>query len=733
MKYLDIDKISSHKSLDWIKLQFMNRWNIFKNNLAVEGELWKKRIRHPRTWFFIGLGLTGLLLITAVSTYIAFAGALANKSSIVNAKNTGTILYDRSGKILYEAGGAHDVQYLNFNQIPDSLKKATISIEDKNFYNEPGFSIDGILRSIYADIATGDPTRYGASTITQQLVRTAFLSPNKSFLRKYQELVLAIEISRRYGKDDVLEMYLNSVYYGAGAYGIQNAAQVYFGIDAKNLDLAQTALLAGLPNAPSYLSPTAGGDAVAAKSRQEQILAKMVEQGYITQAQADQAKTERLKYVAYSQQITAAPHFSLWILQQLKDKYGEDYIGRAGLRVTTSLNLDLQQEAEKDVANRVHQLAGNKVSNGALVSIDPRSGEVLAMVGSADYSNDSIQGKVNDVFSNRQPGSSIKPVVYLKALESQTITAATTLHDVPTDINGYKPTDYDGQWRGNVPARYALAQSLNVPAVEVLNKIGPSAAVEMAQRLHISTLDNAASQCGLSLVLGGCEVQLIELTRAYGVIANYGNYADTSSILKIADRDGNVVYQAPSTPHQQNLVDPQYTYIISDILADQPAKLPTYGAAGVATLTISGHKAAVKTGTTQNFRDSWTIGYTPNIVTGVWVGNNDGSFMDGVAGSFGAAPIWRSFMSYAGNKVGWSDFTPPGGIQRIRVCYSNGLLSSTDAASYMEVFAYGTVPTGQCIVAPPPEASSSGDKNNTGPDSTTSGTPQASGPATHVP
>lgn len=734
MRYIDVTKVAG-PTQHRFGGSFAYRKPTFSKKVESKMRSWRKQLKHPSTWLTLfGIGALALIVIAAL-TYVFYAGTLGSKDSIVNAKNTGTIIYDRNDKVLYATAGAHDVHYVTFDKIPDNMKHAMVAIEDKDFYKHGGFSLDAIFRSIYANVASGDPTKYGASTITQQLVKNAILDSNKNFLRKYQELVLSVEVARRYSKDDILEMYLNSVYYGAGAYGIDNAAHTYFNEDVSKLDLAQSAMLAGIVNAPSALSPTAGGDPDAAKARQEVVLKDMQAQGYIPDAQEKTAAAEVLHYQPYTQDVGSAPHFSLWVLQLLDDKYGEDYVGRAGLRVKTTLDSDLQDQAQKIVAARVKTLAHDHVTNGALVAIDPVKGEVLAMVGSADYNNDSIGGKVNVAFADRQPGSSIKPIVYLKAFESRQYTAASTLHDVPTDFGGgYKPTDFDGKYRGNTPARYALAQSLNIPSVELLNDIGPASAVEMAQRLHITTLDNAASQCGLTLVLGGCEVELYELTRAYGVMADAGTYVEPSPILEVDDHNGNKIY-SPDRP-TQNLVDPQYTYVISNVLADQNAKLPTYGTGGVAALSVSGHPMAVKTGTTSNFRDAWTIGYTPNLVAGVWVGNNDGTFMDSVAGSLGAAPIWRDFMKAAEGKIGWANFTEPSGIQHAQVCYGSGLRThgTTTEKTYNEVFALGTVPEGFCDSETPPPPPPSPPASPSGTPASGSGQPVASGGAQfHLP
>lgn len=661
----------------------------FWGKLEPDLRRFRRELRHPRTWAYLtGMALVALIVISAV-TYVAFAQDLATKDRIVNAKNTGAILYDRNGEVIYATEGAHDVSYVTFGETSDYIKQATVAVEDKDFYQHGGFSLQAIVRSIYANFLNADPTKYGGSTITQQLVKNALLNPRKEFLRKFQEFVLSVEIERRYSKDEILEMYLNSVYYGSGAYGIGNATKTYFGKTVKDVTIAEAAQLAALPVAPSLLSPI-DGDKDAATVRKDLVIDKMSELGYISSEERDSAKAVALKFQPRSQTLGLSPHFSLYVLEELRKEYGEDAVGRLGLRVTTSLDLGLQRFAEETVRDQVERLKANKASNGALVAIDPRSGEILAMVGSADYENDSIGGKVNISFADRQPGSAIKPIVYLKALETRNFTAATVLHDSPTDFNGYKPTDYDGLYRGDILARFALGASLNIPAVELLSKLGIDEALEMAHRLNISTLQDR-DRYGLSLVLGGGEVKLLELTRAYGVIANYGNYVETTPILKVVDRSGDQIFTA--SPRRENLVDPQYTYIISNILADNNARAIVLGPNSILKASRS---AAVKTGTTERFRDAWTVGYSPNIVVGVWVGNNDGSFMDSVAGSLGAAPIWRTFIERAWTKLGWEDFKVPAGIQRLTVCLSDGLPSKGGDGTYSEVFALGTVPTGRC-------------------------------------
>lgn len=689
METIELDKIERHEGpLEGASNLFMNRIEIAKHNLRREVASWKRRLRHPRTWGLLAAAILGFLALVAGVTYIAFAAELASKERIVNAKNTGTILYDRNGKLLYATEGAHDVTYVNFSDIGQNIKDATVAVEDKDFYAHGGFSFQAILRSIYANFLNADPTKYGGSTITQQLVKNALLTPHKNFLRKFQEFVLSVEIERRYSKDEILEMYLNSVYYGSGAYGIGNASKVYFAKTPADLNVPEAAQLAALPVAPSLLSPLTG-DRAAAKLRQELVIGRMVENNYLSKEEGDAAKGVTLKFTPLKVTLGASPHFSLYVLGELREKYGEDYVGRSGLRVTTSLDLDLQLAAEKVARDRIAALTRNKASNAGVVVIDPKTGQVLAMVGSVDYEKDEIGGKVNVTFADRQPGSAIKPLIYMKAFETRNYTAATVLSDVRRDFGGgYRPENADLKYRGDILARFALANSLNVPAVEMLDNIGIDSALEMIHRLKVSTLRDR-ERYGLSLVLGGGEMKLFELTRSYGVIANYGNFVETTPVLKIIDRGGNQVFVA--NPRKENLVDPQFTYIVSHILSDNSARSMVFG-----NLLNASRKAAVKTGTTENFRDAWSVGFTPNLVVGVWVGNNDGSFMDSVAGSLGAAPIWRQVMEAGWKIFGWEDFREPAGIQKAVICRGDGLLSRGGEGSYQEIFALGTVPTQRC-------------------------------------
>ena len=530
-----------------------------------------------------------------------------------------------------------------------------VAAEDKNFYTNPGFSITGIARAFLTDIFAGKVVE-GGSTITQELAKNAFLSSSQNILRKYQELVLAAELNRRFSKQDILELYLNSVYFGEGAFGIQNASEAYFGKPAKDLDLAQSALLVGVLPAPSVYSPISNPPEKAIE-RQHIVLSEMVQDGYITQDQAPAAENETLTYnpSKSASDNFIAPHFAMYIRDQLYNQYGEERVIRDGFRVTTTLDRDLQTYAEGSVKTQVTRLKYNNASNGAAVALDPRNGQILAMVGSYDWNNPKF-GQTNMAVTPRQPGSSFKPIIYGRALDDRLITPATILQDVKTTFDGgYTPHDYDERYRGDVTVRRALANSLNIPAVEVMQMVGVGNGLNEAQKFGIDTLDPTHNY-GLSLVLGSGEIPLLEMTDAYAVFADQGVYHKTTGVISIKDKYDNTV-QAPTNffsfltslnpmnllnPASQNgsqVISKEAAYLITSILSDNNARAEEFDGA----LTIN-RPAAVKTGTTEDFRDALTIGYTPSIVVGVWVGNNNNKPMDNIAGSLGAAPIWRNMM-----------------------------------------------------------------------------------------
>src|SRR5579884_1897835 len=652
------------------------------------------------------LAVMAFIIFIPIFTYFYFAKDLQSKDNIMNRKDTGLILLDDKNRPFFTFYSATYKDTVPLSEISDYARDAVIASEDKDFYKHPGFSISSIFRSAAEDI-DAKQLAYGGSTITQQLVKNSLLTSNKNFLRKYQEIVLAAELERRYSKDQILEMYLNSVYFGEGAFGIQEAAQVYFGKDAKDLDPAESALLAGLLPAPSQYSPLSN-DPAQSKVNEQIILQKMQEQGYITEQQKLQGESEQLAFKPGNTIINnQAPAFALMVRDDLIQKYGEETVSRSGFRVHTTIDLDMQSYAQQVVTKQVANLKGDDVSNGAAVVMDPSNGEVKALIGSKDW-NDPKFGKVNMVTSPRQPGSSFKPIVYSAAMEEHLITPATILQDVPTTFNQcpgvpspippsclYKPKNYDNQFWGPITARRALANSRNVPAVEVMQKVGLENALDMAHRLGITTLTDP-SNYGLSLVLGAGEVKLLDMATVYGTFANQGQKVEPTLITSIDDKYGDQVYQYQPSPEQ--VISPEVAFLISSILSDNNARAEEFGN----TLTIN-RTAAVKTGTTEDFRDAWTMGYTPSLVVGAWVGNNDNAQMDQVAGSLGAAPIWRQLMEKFSSGPD-QRFTPPPGVVPVTVCGYNGLkVRSREATSsaYTEYFLDGTEPTGFCDVSAP--------------------------------
>lgn len=647
--------------------------------------------------YLLGVGIL-VLLLTPILTYLYFVRDLSSKENIINRKNEGLILEDRTGKpffTFYEAKTKHTVP---LSDISKQTQEAVIAIEDKDFYNHPGVSVSGIGRAIVADLKH-ESLAQGGSTISQQLVKNTLLTQEKSFLRKYQELFLALEIERRFSKEDILEMYLNTVYFGEGAFGIEDASRAYFSKDVSELTLAESALLAGILPAPSAYSPISGSKEKAF-TRQKIVLQKMREQGFITQAQEDQALAQKIVFDPSTQALNVtAPHFAIWVKDQLIKKYGEQKVAQSGYTVKTTLDLAGQEYAQQVVESQVARLTRNDASNGAAVVMDPNTGEVLAMVGSHDWS-DPNNGKINMTLSPRQPGSSFKPIVYADALEEREITPATIIEDKEIEFpGGYKPHNYDRKFHGKVTARYALANSLNIPAVLVLDKVGVNSAVDFAKELGITTL-NDRDRYGLSLVLGAAEVPLIQMTEAYSVFANQGQKVDPTGILEIMDKKGDVIYSYEPSP--ERVMSSAVAYQISSILSDNKARADTFGGS----LTIS-RPAAVKTGTTEEYRDALTIGYTPQLVIGTWVGNNDRTPMDSVAGSLGAAPIWRQLMEYFLRGKPVVQFEQPDGLIKLDVCRDNGLRAEVATSSaYPEFFLPGTTPKGTCITPSPTPSTS---------------------------
>lgn len=642
---------------------------------------------------------SAFLAFTAVLTYYYFIPDFSDKELLMNRNNTGIILLDKNKRPFFSFHEGRNKTITPIEDIPPDIQNALIASEDREFYKHSGFSFKAIIRAVYDNIKHKSLV-YGGSTITQQLTKNALLSKKKYFFRKYQEIILSELIESRYSKKEILEMYLNSVYFGEGAFGIEDAAKTYFNESPQNLTLAQSTLLIGLLPAPSEFSPISGS-LEKAKERQSIVLDKMTNEGYIPKKRAEEAKKEDLGF-NYRQDLNrVAAHFALMVKRELLKRYTEEEITRSGFKITTTLDLDWQLFAEDSLEKQVNLLKRNKANNAAAVVADPKNGEIRALVGSYSWYDDEF-GKVNVTESERQPGSSFKPIFYAKALEEGIITPATILNDVSTTYpGGYKPRNYDGSLRGRVTVRYALANSLNIPAVEVINKVGIKNSLDMAWALGITTLRDP-DKYGLSLALGAGEVKLLEMTEAYAVFANYGLRNRLTIISQIENKKGEIIYRYQPAP--KRVLSPGTAFLISSILSDKQTRSAVFG-----TFLDISRIAAVKTGTTENYRDAWTMGYTPTLVVGVWVGNNDGRPMDGVAGSLGAAPIWKDLMEEFLKDTPFEDFTPPPEVKTYSLCLEQGSLprEATRSALPREYFLTGTQPPYYCfsITEPSPKAS----------------------------
>lgn len=553
-----------------------------------------------------------------------------------------TKIYDRNGRLLYQIYANENRTLVPLSQIPQDLIDATIAIEDKDFYKNPGFDVTAIVRAAIADIS-GKPIQ-GGSTITQQLIKTSLLTPEVSITRKVKEIILAFWSERLYSKNEILEMYFNQVPYGGTAWGVEAASETYFGKNVRSLTLAESAFLAGMPQAPTSYSPY-GQNPNLWKQRQKDVLRRMKELKYITESEMQQALQEELVFQSPRTPIYA-PHFVMYVKDLLVQKYGLPMVEKGGLNVITTLDLDLQEEAQEIVTTEVENNAYLNLTNGAALVTDPKNGDVLAMVGSRDY-NDPNGGNVNLTTALRQPGSSIKIVTYAAAL-SDGYTAATIIDDSPVVYRSpgapvYAPVNYDGGFKGKVPLRIAFANSLNIPAVKTLDKIGVPKMVETAKKMGINSWKSPENY-GLSLTLGAAEVKMTEMATVFGTVANLGEKVDLNPFLKVTNRNGDIFYEKERAVGKK-VLDPGVSYIISNILSDNAARSMEFGLNSP--LNIPGHVVSVKTGTTDNKRDNWTVGYTSDFVVAVWVGNNDNSPMSPflASGITGAAPIWNKIFT----------------------------------------------------------------------------------------
>jgi penicillin-binding protein 1C len=619
----------------------------------------------------------------------------------------GTVVLDVHGAVL-EHDGADGVRIpVSLAAVAPRMVQATVSAEDRRFWQHPGVDPLAVARAL-SRIGT-QPS--GASTITQQLARRLYLSTDAAPLpiRKAHEALIALQVEARRSKTEILELYLNDVYYGRGAYGVEAAARVYFGISAANLDLAHASYLAGLPQRPaSYDS----ADDALARARQSYVLGRMVEDGWISRAEADAASAEPIAVLA-AQRPPVAHAFVSYALAELA-RIRPDLAGRPGLTIETTLDAGLQAEVERLMRLRLADLEGRNVTNAALVAIEPRTGRILAMIGGATDGDPAHGGEINMALSPRQPGSALKPFLYASAFEHG-YTPATALLDVPTAFatadGPYRPLNFDRSFHGVVPLRVALASSLNVPAVRTLDALGMNAMLEIVHRFGLATLSET-ERYGLSLTLGGGEVRLLDLTNAYAALGAGGMLTAPFAVARVRDGSGRVVYERPQRAAQR-VLSPQHAYLVADILSDADARIPGFG--GLTPFDVP-FPAAVKSGTSTGFRDTWTVGYTPEIAIGVWAGNADGSPMVDVSGVEGAGPIWRDAMMAAALTRRMSWYAQPAGIVETTVCAPTGLLPGSDCQSPVrEIFVAGTEPAtresyyvrdegGRIAIDPPVEA-----------------------------
>ena len=682
---------------------------------------WRVRKERSHTWKLKFLSnLSTSMLVVVVGFLLVFFGSIVFFATQVPSPSdltsrsiaSATKILDKNGELLYDIYQDQNRTPIKLVDVPEHVKQATIAIEDKDFYTHSGFSIIGIIRAAI-DSITSRRIEGGGSTLTQQLVKNALLTSDRSLIRKMKELILAIQVERTYTKDQILEMYLNEIPYGGTAYGIEAAANLYFGKHAKELTLAESALLSGLPQRPSVYSPY-GTNPELSKERQSAVLKRMVDDKYITKQQAKEAESQKLEYrTAKTQQGFKAPHFVLYVKAKLIEQFGDRLVEQGGLRVTTTLDYKLQEKAEEIVKKEIEKLNSAKIGNGAAVAMETKTGQILAMVGSKDYFGDSkpdgciegdscvFEGNVNVVTRERQPGSATKPITYAKALEKG-YTAAFTIMDVKTEFPGgdkpsYIPVNYDGQFHGPVQMRYTLGNSYNIPAVKTLALVGVKDVLDLGYRMGLlnwePTTENVNS-VGLSLTLGGRVVRLLDLTSAFGVLGNKGQQVDPVSILKVTDNKGKTLYEFKPTEGRK-VLDEGIAFIISDILADNGARTAAFGPNSY--LNISGKTVAAKTGTTDEKKDNWTIGYTPSYVVGVWVGNNDNTPLDPkvASGVTGASPVWSLLMKEVLKDKSNEPFERPSKVSQVEIDGLMGGKPRGGSPTRKEYFIGGTEPNSE--------------------------------------
>lgn len=640
-------------------------------------------------------GAIGSIFVLII-LFVWFSRDLPDPSKVVRREGYSTKILDRDGNSLYDIYTDYNRVPVTFDQIPLVMRQGIIAIEDKDFYNHDGFSMWGTVRGFSRLFTRG--RAQGGSTITQQLVKNVLLTSDYSLVRKFKELVLSIQIERKFSKDEILQMYLNEAPYGGTAIGVAAASERYFGKEPIDLTLTEAAILAGMPQAPSRYSPY-GSDPKAYVGRTTDVLRRMREDGYISVEQ-EKASLAELPNVVFREQSVAikAPHFVFFVKDKLVELLGEAVVEEGGYTVTTTLDSELQDFAQKAVKEEIAKLEKVHVTNGAAMVMSPESGEILAMVGSKDYFASDYDGKVNVVMSMRQPGSAIKPVTYAAAF-AEGYAPSSMLLDVPTKFPGatadqkYEPKNYDGKFYGPVSLRTALGSSLNIPAVKLLSLVGLKDMLTLAHEMGFDSLAPTAENMkrfGLSVTLGGGEVRLYDLVHSYGVFASGGERTDEVAILKV-EKDGRTIYEAKQ-PRKNRVLSEEVSFLINHVLSDNNARLLTFGANSY--LNMSGRPIAVKTGTTNDRRDNWTVGWSSGAVVGVWVGNNDNSPMKEVAsGVTGASPIWRKIILETWSKYPGRDWEVPSGIESRQVDVISGYPEHDGYPSRLDYFVKGTVPT----------------------------------------
>jgi penicillin-binding protein 1C len=650
---------------------------------------------------FTGIVVTGTLVYSSLSAEIE-DGIITLDSAREREVFETTVITDRDGRVLWEIFGEGKRTRVSLDQIPQHLIDAIVATEDDTFYENTGLDIPSLIAAIVANFRNPGDRPQGASTITQQLVRHVVFDYEErtavSYNRKTKEVILAWVMARKYAKDEILEMYLNEIYFGNLAYGVEAASQTYFGKPAAELNLAEATLLSGLPQSPIELDPLQNIDG--AKERQWLVLNLMASEGFINRSQAQAAYLEALEFAPQEVSLEA-PHFAVYVRRLLEEEYGPEVVANGGLRVTTTLDLDYQRLADRLARQHIAQVGpDHNMTNAALVAIKPGTGEILAMLGSLDYRDEDIDGNVNIALSGQQPGSAIKPITYAAALSPQQDggeplwSAADLLWDVPVDYEQYDgsvyaPVNYDRRFHGPVRLREALANSYNIPAILLLQDIGVPMLVDQARRLGITTWEEDTSRYGLSLTLGGGDVTPLELTGAYSAIANGGKRVPPVGVLRVEKANGDILY-AYEPPVGEQVLDPRVAFLISDILDDDAARIPAMGRDNPLDLSFP---AAAKTGTSNDFRDNWTVGYTPDLAVGVWTGNSDNSEMLDISGLTGAAPLWSAYMEAVysdyrmlevleinGNHPP-SEFTMPEGMEERGICNLKTISTASDSCS----------------------------------------------------